>query len=91
MKLRYYEDGKLQYFTTSYNNEMRSTGYFDMQGREIYEKDILQVKNLVTQKIEYVLIGWSKESEGWNFMKYRKGGFYYNVVGTLFTHKELLK
>lgn len=102
----------IQYWKTPYDlqsihansiNVMQSTGLKDKNGVEIFEGDVVSVRNHPFQKTELsgagieidgdYLIGWSDHSLAWlagDLLLYQLKP-YIEVIGNIFTNPELLE
>lgn len=79
---------------------MQYTGLTDKKGVEIYEGDILQLKNTKGQVSNHQEVYWNDEAACWGWRTAKEdswpdsfSGFYndYEVIGNIYENPELLK
>lgn len=79
---------------------MQFTGLLDKNGKEIYEGDILQLKNTKGQISNHQEVYWDSEDACWGWRTANEdswpdsfSGFYndYEVIGNIYENQELLK
>lgn len=89
LEYRVWENKRMKHYSIRGGVFMRSTDIWDVQGKKIYEGDVVMVNNLFDYSdIKYVKVQYDKKRMGWNLGEYKTPGRVFVVVGHIFERKK---